>query len=189
MLSSSNLQNRHHSLPMFKRKDTPPFMPLVEFFSILSTNQTQTVCQLFEFRPQLLDSAIHCINHYAVNKCPQLNIILTLYPLAWCYPPFKNLKPDQLNIILTLLPLGSVIHHSKIKSQICLFWFSMNSVIAGHKWNHPKNQNWTFELWWGTTLPGLLCVCRDLFIKLRPSSFCRSHSFTEPSSEADARSK
>ena len=78
---------------------------------MLSTNQTQTVCQLFEFRPKLLDSAIHCINHYAVDKCPQLNIMLTLYPLGWCYPPFKNLKPDQLNIILTLFPLGSVMDH------------------------------------------------------------------------------
>lgn len=78
MLSSSNLQNRHHSLPVFKHKDTPPFMPLVEFFSMLSTNQTQTVCQLFEFRPKLLDSAIHCINHYAVDKCPQLNIIIII---------------------------------------------------------------------------------------------------------------
>ena len=45
---------------------------------MLSTNQTQTVCQLFEFRPKLLDSAIHCINHYAVDKCPQLNIIIII---------------------------------------------------------------------------------------------------------------
>lgn len=166
MLSSSNLQNRHHSLPVFKHKDTPPFMPLVEFFFILSTNQTQTVCQLFEFRPKLLDSAIHCINHYAVDTVSALSWISYWLYILW----------------------GGAIHHSKIWSQICLFWFSMNSVI-GHKWNHPKNQNWTFELWCGTTLPGLLCVCRDLFIKLRPSSFCRSHSFTEPSSEADARSE
>lgn len=100
MLSSSNLQNRHHSLPVFKRKDTPPFMPLVEFFSILSTNQTQTVCQLLEFRPKLLDSTIHCINHYAVDKCPQLNIILIDFiSSGQCYPPFKNLKPDLFVLI------------------------------------------------------------------------------------------
>ena len=125
MLSSSNLQNRHHSLPVFKHKDTPPFMPLVEFFSMLSTNQTQTVCQLFEFRPKLLDSAIHCINHYAVDKCPQLNIIIIIEFIssgvvlstiqkseAWsvehyidfissgqCYAPFKNLKPDLFVLI------------------------------------------------------------------------------------------
>ena len=42
-------------------------------FSILSTNQTQTVCQLSAFRPKLLDSAIHCINHYAVDTVSSLS--------------------------------------------------------------------------------------------------------------------
>lgn len=36
-------------------------------------------------------------------------------------------------------------------------------------------------------VPGLLYVCLDLLIRLLPSSFCRSHSFTDPSSDAVAK--